>query len=400
MLMDIKERVRFIFCSFVPVGLEDYVEYIQRNFTDFVYFKWRFHFVDSKKISSSRQIFNEGKLINEKKMLSLPKINNKFFYFLSLPIVYLVYLFQGIKNLIGIRTKDKIVVFMGINYFCTLCGIILKYLGAVNFVIYRVMDFFPMPKKGAYRIYNRIFYILDRIAIKFSNAIWFTTIGHIEGREEYGYFDRREHYYEIIPLGIRQGNSILSNAKQHSIIYCGNISKYHLLDMLFSAVKNLRARYPDIHLNIVGSGPDEVFYKDLIIKMDLGKNIYFHGFIKDDKVFGETIAENSIGIALYRGEEDFMKYTEPAKVKTYLGYGVPVIVSNIPPIAEDIAQNRVGFSIKNSVDELCSTLEYFFNNKEIQDEYRKNIDNYIKRFDINEILDKSFTNTFKKLGVQ
>lgn len=394
--MDIRKGIRFIFCSFVPVGLEDYVEYMKNHFADFVYFKWRFHFIDSKKISSNIQTFSEGLLINEKRLYSLPKFNNRFIYFLTLPVIYLVYLLQVIKNLIWIKARDKMIIFMGINYFCTLCGIILKHLGAVDFVIYRVMDFFPMPKSGAYRIFNRIFYILDRVSLRFSDAIWFTSIGHIEGREEYGYFDRKNTSFEIIPLGIRQGNFALSRAKEHSIVYCGNISRYHLLDILFIAVKNLIAKYPDVQLNIIGSGQDELYFKDLARRMGLNGNIHFYGFVKDDSI----IAGNSIGIALYRDEEDFMRYTEPAKVKTYLGYGVPVIISDVPRIASEIAQNRVGFSIKNSVDELCNAIDYFFNTPEIQEEYRKNIMDYNKRFDIDELLDKTFASTFWKWGIQ
>lgn len=393
--MDIKRKIRFIFCSFVPVGLEDYVEYMRRNFPDFIYFRWRFHHVDPKKICSAIQIFDEDILLKEQKLLSIPKINNKLFYFLALPITYLIYFLQAVKNLIFAARGNKIIVFMGVNYFCALCGIMLKFLRIADFVIYRVMDFFPMPENGPYRILHRIFYVMDRICIRYSDAIWFTTIGHIEGREEYGYFDRRKYSFEIIPLGIKQCNFSLSNPKEHSIVYCGNVSRYHLLDMLFSAVKNLRIKYPDIQLNVIGSGRDELYFKDIAEKTGLNGNIHFHGFIKDDRI----IAENAIGIALYRDEENFMKYTEPAKVKTYLGYGVPVIVSDIPRIAGEIARNRVGFSIKNSVDELCNTIEYFFNNKELREEYRKNIANYVKRFDVNELLDKTFANTFERFGV-
>lgn len=395
--MNIKKDIKFIYCSFAPVGLEDYVEYIKNHFADFIYFKWRFHFIDSKRLSSSVQIFNECILIKEKRLFPLPKVNNRFIYFLTLPIIYLVYLFQAIRNLIGVKTKDKIVIFMGINYFCTLCGIILKYLRVIDFVIYRVMDFFPMPKKGAYRIFNGIFYILDRISLRFSDARWFTTIGHIEGREEYGYFDRRKTSFEIIPLGIRQGCiSSSDKIKEFSIVYCGNINRYHMLDMLFNSVRKLKNKYPAIRLNIIGSGRDEIYFKELVRKMGLDGNIYFYGFVKDDRI----IAENSIGVALYSDEEDFMKYTEPAKVKAYLGYGVPVIVSKVTRIAEEIAKNRVGFSIRNSEEELEDVLESFFDNRQMQDEYRRNIVEYVKRFDINKLLDKMFTNTFDCLGVR
>lgn len=398
-----RKKIRFIFCSFVPVGLDDYADYMRNRFGDFVYLKWRFHFIDKKRISSSIQIFNKGKLLKEKKLFSFPKINNKTLYFLALPLVYLLYLFQAIKNMIGIRKKHETVIFMGVNYFCTLCGIILKSLSVVDFVIYRVTDFFPLPKSGVYRILNRIFYQLDKISLKYSDAIWFTTNGHIEGREKYGYFKRDNYYYETIPLGLRLDSLIslpLTEVKPHSIVYCGVISRYHLFDMLFNTLKDLKVKYPDIQLNIIGSGPDEMFYKELTTKMNLAENIKFHGFIEDNKMFAKSIAENLIGVALYRDEEDFMKYTEPAKVKTYLGCGVPVIVSNVPRITEEIFQNRVGFSIKNSVNELYNTIECFFNDEEMQKEYRNNIDGYIRRFDIDSLLDRTFNRTFKEIGIE
>jgi hypothetical protein len=47
-----QQKIHLIFCSFVPVGLEDYVDYFIKHFDCFTYLKWKFPHIESAMSSS------------------------------------------------------------------------------------------------------------------------------------------------------------------------------------------------------------------------------------------------------------------------------------------------------------------------------------------------------------
>lgn len=390
------KNLQFIYCSFVPVGLEDYVEYFKANFRNFVYLKWRFPHNKGKVSTYSR--FVSGKAIIDKEIFSLPVFSNKILYFLFLPLNHFIYLMQAIGYL-WTRPTDTTRVFMGINYYCAFCGIILKKLGRVDYVIYRVMDFFPLPTSGVYRTLNRLFYVFDKFCLKNADSIWFTTEGHIIGREKYGYFDRKKANYQMIPLAVKLDKFVFKKVANHDIIYCGIISKYHMMDMVFEVVEKLTKDFPDTKLKIIGSGPDEDYFKKLAQTKNINKNIVFYGFVDEGPKFNDLMSDSTLGIALYKDEENFMKYTEPAKVKYYLNFGVPVIVSDVPKIAQELDKLKVAFCVKNNAHDIASTIKAYFNDTKMQNEYKNNIKEFIKTIDVNYLLEKNFVETFNKFGI-
>lgn len=394
----VKKNIIFIMCSFFPVGLEDYVEFFKKYFNKFIYLKWKFPHSRSKNTQSVFTTFKEGKIWKEQKLFSLFATTNKFLYFLLLPFNYTIYFFQALKYGWP-EDKNQIRVFFGINYFCTFCGIFLKKLGKIDYVIYRVMDFFPLPKNGPYRLLNKIFYSFDKYCLKNSDSIWFTTEGHIIGREKYGYFDRNVQDYQLMPLAINLKKFFTISYPKNNLVYCGVVSRYHLLDLVFDCVKILKKDFPDIKLKIIGTGPDEEYFRNLAQKKKLNKNIIFYGFVEEGKRFRSLMADNVLGIALYKDEEDFMKYTEPAKVKYYLNFGVPVVVSDVPKIAKELADQKVSFCVRNNQNEIVEIIKKYLKNKNMQKEYKKNIKNFVKKIDVDYLLEKNIEATFAKLKI-
>jgi glycosyltransferase involved in cell wall biosynthesis len=394
------KKSRLIFCSFVPVGLEDYVQYFIDNFYEFTYLKWKFPHSKGS-VSSSLTSYENGRKLTDHDLFSTRPSKRKILYFIFLPINYLIYLHQAFLSFRRRKNNVK-TIFVGENYFCTFCGILLKKIGRVDIVIYRVMDFFPLPSDGLYHYLNRLFYVFDKFCLKNSDYIWFTTEGHIIGRERYGYFNRNEYRYKIIPLGLNVSKFIskpITESNRFSLVYCGVISRYHMLDLLFDVIAELKKSYKNIQLNLIGSGPDETYFKELVKKMNLVDNVIFHGFVEEGDRFKELMANNILGIAFYRKEENFMKYTEPAKVKYYLSFGVPAIVSKVPLIAYELDDKRVCFAVNTEKDEIVKVIKEFISNPVLQQEYKSNISEYVKTVDINKLLGDTISITFKELKI-
>ena len=170
-----------------------------------------------------------------------------------------------------------------------------------------------------------------------------------------------------------------------------------MLGLLFEVIQELKKDFKNIKLNLIGSGPDEKYFKELAEKLNLHENIIFHGFVEEGDRFKELMANNILGVAFYRNEENFMKYTEPAKVKYYLSFGVPAVVSKVPLIAYELDEKRVCFAVNNEKAEIVKIVKRFILNVDLQEEYKANIREYVKTIDINELLDETISATFKEL---
>jgi glycosyltransferase involved in cell wall biosynthesis len=206
----------------------------------------------------------------------------------------------------------------------------------------------------------------------------------------------------MVPLAINLSKftqKSVTTVDRYSLVYCGNISRYHMLELLFEVIGNLRKVFPEVKLNIVGSGQDEDYFRKLSIDMNLQENVVFHGFIEEGERFSDVISNNCLGIALYKDDENFIKYTEPAKVKTYLSFGVPVVVSKVPDIAEEIQCLKVGFAVRNNRDEIVAIISEYFNDRRMQALYRKNVREYVKTLDVNQLLQITFEKTFGRWGL-
>ena len=121
-------------------------------------------------------------------------------------------------------------------------------------------------------------------------------------------FCRSKSLYEIFnKLGIKnlRGNVIYSgvpndksvlqkdkfNGKKNKFLYVGKLIKRKNLDLLIKALSNFDV--DTWELNVIGAGPFEKEYKNLVKKLSLEKNVNFLGTFNKKKVF-EYMSESDI----------------------------------------------------------------------------------------------------------
>jgi hypothetical protein len=132
-------------------------------------------------------------------------------------------------------------------------------------------------------------------------------------------------------------------------------------------------------------------------KDGLNDNVVFWGYMAEDNKFSELMANNTLGIALYKDEENFMKYTEPAKVKYYLNYGIPAIVSKVPKIADELDCQKVAFAVENHKDEIVKVVIEYVENLDKQKEYKENIKRFMQTVEVSYLLNDRLEKTLSKL---
>ena len=67
------------------------------------------------------------------------------------------------------------------------------------------------------------------------------------------------------------------------IAYVGRVKKYKRLDRLVRMMPALRDRFPDVHLDIAGSGDAEPLIRSLIDELGVHENVTVHGYVEERK---------------------------------------------------------------------------------------------------------------------
>ncbi|WP_412733230.1 glycosyltransferase [Minisyncoccus archaeiphilus] len=80
-------------------------------------------------------------------------------------------------------------------------------------------------------------------------------------------------------------------------------------------------------------------------------------------------------------EKNFTYYTDPGKIKNYLGCGLPILISNVPPIAVELDKNKCGAIIGNNPEDIAEKVVELLSDGESLKKYRENVLEYRKQFD-------------------
>jgi glycosyltransferase involved in cell wall biosynthesis len=105
-------------------------------------------------------------------------------------------------------------------------------------------------------------------------------------------------------------------------------------DILFAALANLNQTVTDWHLNIYGQGPDEAYFRELLVHFGLTSQITFHGQASDIRALW---AVNHLLVLPSRREG-----TPLALVEAML-CGRPALVTDVGGNADWITEPRTGF---------------------------------------------------------
>ena len=109
--------------------------------------------------------------------------------------------------------------------------------------------------------------------------------------------------------------------------------------LLLEAVANLAAgSIPDIHLMLVGDGPDEEMLKAKVKTMNIGKNVTFFPFTSEPNYIFERIDILALP-SLY-------KEGLPNVLLEAMSMGLPVIASKLAGVPEVVFNGKTGYMIK------------------------------------------------------
>ncbi len=118
----------------------------------------------------------------------------------------------------------------------------------------------------------------------------------------------------------------------------GSIEERKGHPILFDAIDTLAANsFPNIHLMMVGDGPDEDMLRQLVIDKGLDKNITFFPFTREPNLIFERL-DMTVLPSLY-------KEGLPNVLLESMSMGVPVVSSNLGGVPEIVVDGETGYMV-------------------------------------------------------
>jgi glycosyltransferase involved in cell wall biosynthesis len=149
----------------------------------------------------------------------------------------------------------------------------------------------------------------------------------------------------VIPMGMDESRISISkekreySKKEFTILFVGRLIEWKGVDTLILAASYLIENNMNIHLNIVGTGPEEKKLKDMVHSLHLKDRIIFKGRISDEKLCQEY-NNASVFVLPSRPYREIIMEGLGVVLLEAMASGVPVIGSNVGGIP-DIITDRV-----------------------------------------------------------
>jgi glycosyltransferase involved in cell wall biosynthesis len=250
----------------------------------------------------------------------------------------------------------------------SLVGIFLSRSGIVDTSLRWVLDYLVPPDPSS-PILERLLVAshrpFERITVSMSDAVWFVS-ENLSRR--YGGINGKSHYL-VVPFGMNS-SSIGPKSSRNVIGYIGTLLRDRVsLDELISALPAVVKSFPDLRVEIVGSGPDEDALKRSVSSSGLSQAFSFRNHVFGNEL-NSLMSTWKVGLCLYTRGERTRDQTDPSfgvssKASEYLGRAVPVLCVNSPQIADEIKLEDAGVVLDNDftsealVDALSFMLENY-----------------------------------------
>ncbi len=157
----------------------------------------------------------------------------------------------------------------------------------------------------------------------------------------------------LLPYGAEIGNLLLDiknktggDSKITRILFSGRFDKKKNLPMLLKALPGILSKYPNLVLDIAGSGTTKEIrnLKTIIATLELENNIEFHGWV--DRSEMEQLFRSASLLVLPSENENFAQVVSEA-----LSSGVPCVVSQFVGTSDIVARHHAGEIIEELTPE-------------------------------------------------
>ncbi len=299
---------------------------------------------------------------------------------------------------IAIKLKTRFDLFIGVAGFSAFVGILLKRIGVAKKLIYYSIDYYPLPRNLCFNtLAVGLFRIMDAACVRHADVTWHLTPRIAEARCRF--MGIAASSYRQVPAPLTYAARIrrfcpFEQIERYAVGFVGTLSQNQGLQLLVEAMPQIANQIPEIKVHVVGSGPYEETIKRLVSAAGLQDRFIFYGFIRDDEAVNNLLARCAVGYACWTSEEDDnVLFADPGKPKLYASLGLPVIITQGPQIAQEIAESESGISIRYDSQELIVAMVRMLKDPVLLRRYKENAYRISEQFESERVFGDVFART-------
>ncbi len=376
------KKVAIVSHVYAPSTAHELEEYLREKAAKIIFIGHPFTFVCKDSRSWFRLTNAQGYLYKEHKGYEIKKPN------------FLVYMKDVFYTLIWILKTGKYDLYVGVNNLNAFTGLILKKLGRVKKVVFYTIDYIPQRTKN--KLLNNLYHGLDSFCVTHCDKTWNLSPVMVTEREKKGIHIRFRNRQITVPIGTNSNTKIhpIKDIDRYSIAFVSHLKPGTGIELLFDALNQIIKTIQEVKLVIIGRGPLKTDLEKQAIKLKLDRYIEFTGFIPENSVLEERLAKCAVGVAPYFPSPDCLtQYTDPGKPKTYLSAGLPVIITRVSQIANELEKERAGLVIKYDKNELAQAIISLFTDDRLFLEYRQNAIRFASKYSWDNVFHKALEKT-------
>lgn len=291
-----------------------------------------------------------------------------------------------------LKSRSVYDLYIGADNLNTFAGLFLRILGRVRRVAYYVIDFTPVRFHN--KVLNTIYQAINKVCCYHADVIWNVSESMIEGREHTGIRKDLSAPQITVPLGcafedIPRRN--VTDVNPYDIVYFGSLRDEHGPELILEALPEIIENVPEVRVIFAGDGVLREQLVNRANELGISSHVSFTGFVESgEEVYG-ILTRAGLALATYPpGNHTYKSYSDPGKVKMYLACGLPVLITDVPPIARIIQERKAGVIVEYNPSNLAQAVITIINDSERFRLMREQAIALAAEFDWNTIWDRTF----------
>lgn len=274
---------------------------------------------------------------------------------------------------------------IGFNNLAAAQGLIRRRLGRARRVVYWAVDFVPErfgPRSPLTRVYDAV----DRVVSRRADLRVELTSSASRGRSERLGLGAGAAPFHVAPIGAwydRIPKAPEDGWRTRRVIFVGHLVPRQGVGTLLEAV----ALLPDVELDLTGKGPLERELRHRVAELGLEERVRFHGYLTDHRDVERLVAGAAVAAAPYStGVSSFTRFADPAKLRTYTGAGLPVVLTDVPPNAAELVREAGAEIVADDPRAFAAAISRILDSPEEWARRRADALRYAAGFDWNRIV--------------
>ncbi|MBL4681071.1 MAG: glycosyltransferase [Pseudomonadales bacterium] len=285
--------------------------------------------------------------------------------------------------------------YIGMDGLCVFFGNILRMFKCVKSTVFWAIDFVPDQRFDS-NVKSAIYTYINKHGYRKSDQMWDLSPRMAEAREYFGHCDASVYkHHAVVPYGMwlkKITHYSFENCERSTLVFMGHLLEKQGVQLVIQAIPTIIESIPNFTFKIIGDGAYRKQLEEIVKNLGVQTYCHFYGRIDDIRKIEQEIAISAIAIATYVSSLDtWTKYADPGKIKSYLACGVPVITTELPWNAKEIAQANCGKIIQEDIEMISKAVVELLDPTKNQ-QMRENALQYAKDFDYENIFRSALEN--------